>query len=67
MAQRLIEEDKAVAEKFAAFSMKESNTKNEEIGTRKEESNTKNNPESSKMAPPIFKFNVWKQIKNDKT
>lgn len=58
MARRLIEEDKAVVEKFAAFSIKESNTQNGEIGTISEESNTKNEHESSTIAPPIYKFNV---------
>lgn len=41
MARRLIEEDSAVAEKFAAFNVKESTAKNEETGTRSEECSTK--------------------------
>lgn len=62
MARRLVEEDRAVAEKFAAFSMKESTTKNEESSTKKGETITKNEHESSTMAPPMFKFNVWKKM-----
>lgn len=58
MARRLIEEDKAVTEKFAAFSMKESTATNEEIGTKSGETNTKNEHESSTISPPVFKFNV---------
>jgi hypothetical protein len=58
MARRLIEEDRAVAEKFQAFRMRESNTKKEDSNTKIEEINTKNEHESSPMAPPVFKFNV---------
>ena len=41
MARRLIEEDKAVADAFAAFNLKESSPSSS----------------SSSMSPPIFKFN----------
>lgn len=63
MARRLIEEDRAVAEEFAAFNMKESTAKNEETVTKIEECSTKKEESSSSsefctMAPPLFKFNV---------